>query len=294
MFNFLHDLLHHILPEFLHPLWHSVIDTLNAILFLFLAYLLMEFIEHKASDKMERSLSKIGRGGPLVGSLLGCIPQCGFSATAANLYTAGVVTEGTLIAIFLATSDEAIPILISTPEAHGSIWKIIVAKIVIGVAVGFGIDIALKLLKIKKAAVDMCKDCGCEEEEGILKPALIHTLKTTLFILIVNIVVSYAMYFLGEGRLNDILLSGHYAQPFITALLGLIPNCAISSAITQLYINGSLSFGATLSGLCSGAGVGIAVLLKANPIKKENLRIIITMYLVSALIGFALMLFGIN
>ncbi|MBE6673753.1 MAG: hypothetical protein E7596_01450 [Ruminococcaceae bacterium] len=294
MFNFLHELLHHILPEFLHPLWHSTIDTLNAILFLFLAYLLMEFIEHKASDKMEKSLSKIGRGGPLLGSLLGCIPQCGFSATASNLYTAGVVTEGTLIAVFLATSDEAIPILISTPEAHGSIWKIILAKIIIGIVVGFGVDIALKLLKIKKAAVDMCKDCGCEKEEGILKPALIHTLKTTLFIFIVNIIVSYAIYFLGEGRLNDILLSGHYAQPFITALLGLIPNCAISSAITQLYINGSLSFGATLSGLCSGAGVGIAVLLKANPIKKENMRIIITMYLVSALIGFALMLFGIN
>ncbi len=294
MFNFLHDLLHHILPEILHPLWHSVIDTLNAILFLFLAYLLMEFIEHKASDKMEKSLSKIGRGGPLVGSVLGCIPQCGFSATASNLYTAGVVTEGTLIAVFLATSDEAIPILISTPEAHGSIWKIIVAKIVIGVVVGFGVDIALKLLKIKKISVDMCKDCGCEEEEGILKPAIVHTLKTTLFIFIVNIVVSYAMHFLGEDRLDQLLLSGHYAQPFITALLGLIPNCAISSAITTLYINGSLSFGAALSGLCSGAGVGVAVLLKANPIKKENLRIIITMYLVSALIGFALMLFGIN
>ena len=294
MFNFLHDILHHILPEILHPFWHSVIDTLNAVLFLFLAYLLMEFIEHKASDKMEASLAKIGRGGPLLGSVLGCIPQCGFSATASNLYTAGVVTEGTLIAVFLATSDEAIPILVSNPEAHGSIWKIIVAKIIIGICVGFGVDIVLKLFKIKKISVDMCKDCGCEEEESIWKPAIIHTLKTTLFIFIVNVAVSYAMYFLGEDRLNNLLLSGNFAQPFITALLGLIPNCAISSAITTLYINGSLSFGATLSGLCSGAGVGIAVLLKANPVKKENLRVIVTMYLISAIIGFALMLFGIN
>lgn len=280
--------------EYFEPLLHGVIDTLKAIPFLFLAYLLMEFIEHKASAKMEKTLSRIGYGGPAVGSLLGCIPQCGFSATASNLYTAGVVTEGTLIAVFLATSDEAIPILISTPSAYGSIWKIIVAKIIIGITVGFGVDIALKLLKIKKVSVDMCKDCGCEEQEGILKPALIHTLKTTLFILIVNVIIGYAIFFIGPDNLNKFLLSGHYAQPFITALLGLIPNCAISTAITTLYINGSLSFGATLAGLCSGAGVGVAVLLKANPIKRENLRIIITMYSVSSLIGFFLMLIGIN
>ena len=280
--------------ELWHPFFHACIDTLKAIPFLFLAYLLMEFIEHKASSKMENTLSKIGRGGPFVGSLLGCIPQCGFSATASNLYTAGLVTEGTLIAVFLATSDEAIPILISNPNSYGSIWKIIVAKIIIGVVIGFGIDIALKLLKIKKSPVDMCKDCGCEEEEGILKPTLIHTLKTTLFIFVVNIIIGYAIHLLGEDRLSEIMLSGHYAQPFITAIFGLIPNCAISSAITTLYINGSLSFGATISGLCSGAGVGLAVLLKANPIKKENLRIILTMYLASSLIGLLLMLLNIN
>lgn len=294
MFNFLHDVFHGVLPEWLHPFWHGFIDTLNAVLFLFLAYLLMEFIEHKASEKMERAMTKIGKGGPVIGSVLGCIPQCGFSATASNLYTAGLVTEGTLIAVFLATSDEAIPILISTPGAHASVWKLILAKIIIGIAVGFCVDIALKLFKIKKAYVDMCKDCGCEEEEGILKPALIHTLKTSIFILIVNIIIGYAIFFVGQENLNSFLLSGHYAQPFITALLGLIPNCAISSAITTLYINGALSFGAALAGLCSGAGVGIAVLLKSNPIKKENLRIIVTMYTFSALIGFFLMLFGVN
>ena len=140
----------------------------------------------------------------------------------------------------------------------------------------------------------MCKDCGCEEEEGIFKPALFHTLKTALFILIVNIVISYVIFFVGEDNLNSFLLSGHYAQPFIAALVGLIPSCAISSALTTLYIQGALSFGAALAGLCSGAGVGVAVLLKANPIKRENIRIIITMYLASALIGFFVMLIGIN
>jgi hypothetical protein len=254
----------------------------------------MEFIEHKASEKMEATLSRVGKGGPLLGTLLGCVPQCGFSATAANLYTAGIVTEGTLLAVFLATSDEAIPILIANPSAYGSIWKLLLSKIIIGIVIGFGVDFVLRLLKIKKVSVDMCEDCGCEEESGILKPALVHTLKTTVFILIVNIVIGYAIHFIGEENLSRALLSDSYAQPFITALLGLIPNCAISTAITTLYVNGSLSFGATLAGLCSGAGVGVAVLLKANPIKKENLRIIAIMYLVSALIGFALMLFGVN
>ena len=184
--------------------------------------------------------------------------------------------------------------LISNPESYGSIWKIIVAKLIIGITVGFAVDIALKLLKIKKVSVDMCRDCGCEEQEGILKPAIIHTLKTTIFVLIVNLIIGYAIFFIGQDNLSKLLLSDHYAQPFITAFLGLIPNCAISTAITTLYVNGSLSFGATLAGLCSGAGVGVAVLLKSNPIKKENLRIIITMYLVSALVGFVLMLLGVN
>ena len=294
MFNFFHDLLHDVMPHGMSPLLHGIIDTLNTILFLFLAYLLMEFIEHKASDKMEKAMTKIGKGGPAIGSMLGCIPQCGFSATASNLYTAGVITEGTLIAVFLATSDEAIPILISTPGAHASVWKLIIAKIIIGVFIGFGVDIALKLMKIKKLHVDMCKDCGCDEEEGIFKPALFHTLKTSLFILIVNIIIGYVIFFVGEDNLNTFLLSGHYAQPFIAALVGLIPSCAISSAITTLYIQGALSFGAALAGLCSGAGVGIAVLLKANPIKRENIRIILTMYFASAIIGFFIMLIGIN
>ena len=294
MFNFIHELFHHIVPDFLSPLVHGIVDTLNTVLFLFLAYLLMEFIEHKASSKMERAMAKIGKGGPAIGSALGCIPQCGFSATASNLYTAGVITEGTLIAVFLSTSDEAIPILISTPGAHQSLWIIIIAKIIIGIVIGFGVDIALKLFKIKKAYVDICKDCGCEENEGILKPALTHTLKTSLFILIVNVVISYIIYFVGQDNLNAFLLSGHYAQPFVTALVGLIPSCAISSAITTLYIGGSLSFGATIAGLCTGAGVGLAVLLKTNPIKRENLRVILTLYISSALIGMIVMLMGIN
>ena len=280
------------LEEILHILIHAFIETLKSIPFLFIAYFLMEFIEHKASSKMESSLKKIEKAGPAIGATLGCIPQCGFSASASNLYTAGIIAEGTLLSVFLATSDEALPILISNPEMHGEIWKFILCKISIAIIVGFAINLLYKKLKIEKVHVDLCEDCGCEEEGGILKPALKHTLKTTIFILIVNIVLGFAIELLGEEALGKLLLSGNLAQPFITALVGLIPNCAVSVMITQLYIGGSLSFGSAIAGLCSGAGMGLAVLFKTNKIKRENLRIIVILYLTSAIFGFALMLFG--
>lgn len=294
MHEFLEANLPHPWHDIIDALLHALKDTLIAIPFLFLAYLIMEFIEHKASDKMETSLKKYGRLGPLIGGPLGCIPQCGFSASASNLYTAGMITEGTLIAVFLATSDEAIPILIGSPEAHSSIWKFIVCKLVIAITSGFAIDFIYKLLKIKKTPIEMCEDCGCEEEEGILKPAIKHTLKITLFIFIVNLTLESILIFVPQETLNSILLSGSYAQPFITALLGLIPNCAISVAITELYVAGSLSFGSAIAGLCSGAGVGVAILFRTNKSIKENLRIVAILYTISALFGFVLMLCGVN
>lgn len=282
------------MEEILHELLHALIETLKTVPFLFLAYLLMEFLEHKASAKMEGCMKKIGTAGPAIGSALGCIPQCGFSASASNLYTAGLITEGTLIAVFLTTSDEALPILISNAAGHSAVWKLILCKIGIGIVAGFAIDFILKRMKIKKAEIDMCKDCGCDEEEGILKPSLKHTLKISLFILIINIALGLAIHFLGEDNLSKILLSDSLVQPFITAVIGLIPNCAVSVMITNLYIEGALSFGSAVAGLCSGAGIGLTVLLKSNKCKKENIRIICTLYGISALFGFALMLFGIS
>lgn len=278
--------------EIIHVLLHGFIETLKTVPFLFIAYLLMEFIEHKASAKMEGSLKKIGKAGPAIGSALGVIPQCGFSASASNLYTAGLITEGTLIAVFLATSDEAIPLLLGHAEARGDIWLLLLCKIGIGILAGFTIDFIYKKLKVQKATVDLCQDCGCEEDGGILKPALKHTLKISLFILIVNIILGFAMELIGFERLSTLLLSGHLAQPFVTALIGLIPNCAVSVALTELYIEGALSFGSAVAGLCSGAGVGLTVLFKANKCKKENFRIIGILYGISALFGFILMLFG--
>ena len=279
--------------EALHVLLHSLLDTLKSIPFLFIAYLLMEFLEHKASDKMESSLKKLNKAGPAIGSALGCIPQCGFSGTASNLYTTGLITEGTLIAVFLATSDEAIPLLISNPEAHGSIWKLLLCKISIGIVIGFAIDFIYKLLKIKKVPVDLCEDCGCDEEKNIWVPAIKHTVKIGIFILIVNIILEFAITLLGHDRLSAILLSGSLAQPFVTALIGLVPNCAVSVALTELYIGGSLSFGSAVAGLCSGAGIGLTVLFKANKNWKENLRIVAILYLISSIFGFLLMLCGV-
>jgi len=282
------------MEEILHTLLHALIDTLKTVPFLFLAYLLMEYIEHKASDKMESAMRKIDKGAPAIGSALGCIPQCGFSASASNLYTAGIITEGTLIAVFLSTSDEALPILISSGGNGGAIWKLLLSKLAIGIVAGFTIDFIFKKMNIKKVPVDMCESCGCDEEKGILKPAIKHTVLITAFVLIINIVFGLAIHFLGEDRLGSLLLSDSLIQPFLTALIGLVPNCAISVMITNLYIDGALSFGSAVAGLCSGAGIGITVLLKSNKSKKENFRIITILYGISAIFGFLLMLFGIN
>ena len=282
------------MEEILHTLLHALLDTLNTVPFLFLAYLLMEYIEHKASNKMESAMKRIGKGGPVIGSALGCIPQCGFSATASNLYTAGIITEGTLIAVFLATSDEALPILISNADAAGAIWKLLLCKLGIGIIAGFTIDFILRKMRIQKVPVDMCEDCGCDEEEGIFKPALKHTLVITLFILAINIIFGFALHFLGEERLGALLLSDRLIQPFVAALIGLIPNCAVSVMITNLYVEGALSFGSAVAGLCSGAGIGVTVLLKTNKSRKENLRIVATLYGISAVFGFVLMLLGVS
>ena len=282
------------MEEILHELLHALIETAKTVPFLFVAYLLMEFIEHKASEKMENSLKKIGNAGPAIGSALGCIPQCGFSATASNLYTAGLITEGTLIAVFLSTSDEALPILISTAGGHSAIWKLILCKVGIGIISGFLIDLILRKMRVQKVEIDMCKDCGCEEEDGILKPTIKHTIKTTVFILIINVALGLIIHFIGHDALCKVLLTDSVIQPLITALFGLIPNCAVSVMITNLYIEGALSFGSAVAGLCSGAGVGLTVLLKANKCKKENIRIICTLYGISAVFGIILALIGIK
>ena len=282
------------MSHLLHIFVHTLEDSVKLLPFLFITYLAMEYIEHKASTKMEDSISKVGKFGPFLGTGLGLIPQCGFSASCSNLYATGLLTEGTLIAVFIATSDEAIPLLLSQPEVTSDIWKFIVVKIVFGILIGFMVDLMLKIAKIKKEHVELCEDCGCEEESGIVKPALKHTFKTALFILIVSFALGIVMEFVGEDILHKVLLTNSYAQPFVASLLGLIPNCSVSVALIELYSEGVLSFGAACAGLCSGAGIGLAVLFKTNKSLKENMRIVGILYATSAMIGFFLMLFNVQ
>ncbi len=278
-----------------HDLWHliehSITDTLVALPFLFLAYLLMEAAEHYSSDKMERALGRIGKAGPLVGAALGCIPQCGFSASASNLYAAGLISRGTLLAVFLATSDEAIPLLLGAADGRTQILPLLIAKVVIGVIAGFAIDLWMKKWGKPRELHDLCEDCGCEEEgSGILKPALWHTTHILLYIFLLNLGLGVAVHLIGEELLSAILLKDSVLQPFVAALVGLIPNCAVSVLLTQLYLAGTVSFGSLLAGLCSGAGLGLAVLIKMNRSKRENGQIILTLYLIAALCGLAVQL----
>ncbi len=201
----------------------ALIDSLKLLPFLFGAYLLIEFFEHKASDKLSRTLTKLGPLGTVGGALLGCVPQCGFSVVAANLYSGGLITIGTLIAVFISTSDEAIPVLLAHPDKAGEIWKLLLVKVIIAIIAGIVIDLVVKLFIKKKAEPEMynelCEHCGCEH--GILRSSLKHTGITFLFILIVNIVLGGAIAIMGEEALFNLLGTGSVFQPFVAALLDL-------------------------------------------------------------------------
>lgn len=263
--------------EFLHEVvLHGFLDTLKIAAFLFLAYLFMEFIEHKASDKLERAIGKAGAFGPLIGASLGALPQCGFSAVAANFYTGGIVSMGALVAVFLSTSDEMIAIMISGKVSAGAIFAIIGYKLFVGIIVGFAVDFALSLMRVKKREIDIdsiCENDNCHCERGIFFSALHHTLTVGSFVLLISLLLNGAVYAIGEERLADILYAGPFVGHLISALLGLVPNCAISVLLTTLCVDGYITAGMMMSGLFSGAGVGLLVLFRVNKNIKENLAV---------------------
>jgi hypothetical protein len=264
----------------------ALLDTLKTLPFLFGAYLLIEFLEHRASEKLTGALQKLGPFGPLGGALLGLVPQCGFSVAAANFFAGRLITPGTLIAVFLATSDEALPILISQPGALPDLLVLLGVKLVSGAVFGLLTDLVWKHLPHgpEHPFTDLCKDCGCEDH-GIFRSALVHTVKIALFLLIINLVLGGAIHLVGEERISQVLLSGSVLQTFVAALIGFLPNCASSVILTELYLSGSLSFGAAVAGLCTGAGLGIAVLFKYNRHLKENLLLTGILYLSAVITG---------
>lgn len=278
----------------------TILDSIKMLPFLFLSYLIIEYVEKKSSKKIQSMLSSSGKFGPIVGSLLGCFPQCGFSVTASNLYAGRVISIGTLIAVFLTTSDEAIPVLISNPGSFGEILKIILTKLIIGIIFGFVIDYILRKKKNNKDNVKdveehihkICDHCNCKNN-GVIVSSLKHTFSIFFFILIVSFILNLLIWFIGDEMLSKILMSGSIFQPLIASLIGLIPNCASSVLLTELYLNGSISFASIIAGLSSGCGLGLVVLFKENNNIKENFKIIGTVYLIGVFSGFILELIGI-
>lgn len=268
-------------------IWDALLDTLKTLPFLFGVYLLIEHMEHHSGDKLAEKLRRMGPFGAIGGGLLGAVPQCGFSVAAANLYSGGLISPGTLVAVFISTSDEAVPLLISNPGAIGSLWKFILIKTLIAIVFGIVTDVMAKAMKLKKDTAhfeELCKDCDCEHH-SIWFSALIHTASIALFILAINLALGFIIEKIGEDNLGSIMMNNSFIQPFITALVGFIPNCAASVVITQLYISGVLSFGAAIAGLSTGAGLGLLILFKTNKHYKENLLIMALIYIYSVSSG---------
>ena len=262
----------------------TLMDLLKLLPFLFVAFLILEFIEHKLSNKSKDKIAKAGKLGPLVGSLLGAVPQCGFGSMATNLYAARVISLGTLISIYLSTSDEMLPIMLSENVEISFIIKILSIKVLIGLVCGFLIDMFYRKKEVNHI-VDMCEDEHCDCEHGILKSSLKHTFNIIIFIAIISFIINIAMYYLGEDSLSKLFMKDSIFGPFISSLVGLIPNCGASVAITELYLNNSISMGSLIGGLLTGSGVSLLVLFKTNKNIKENINILLTLYTIGVIFG---------
>ena len=329
-------------------------DTLLVIPFLLVTYIIMEWIEHKTSDASKQAIRKAGSAGPIVGALLGVVPQCGFSAAAATFYAGRVITLGTLFAVFLSTSDEMLPIFIAEQVSIDTILSILGVKVIIGLVLGFLVDLGIRLVRKSQPSLaigelceiagchcdercagceidcEKCKHigitleaqtltpemCGCghEHETGytdahehhhahehhehgngsILKSALKHTLQITVFLFVITLVLNIVLEFVGAEALAAFVGANPIASVFASALVGLIPNCAASVLIAQLYIEGVLGAGAMMAGLLVSAGVGLLVLVRTNRHQKQNAAIVAGLYVVGVVCGLAIMSLGIT
>lgn len=272
----------------------ALLDTAKLIPFLFLTYLAMEYLEHKTSMKVLVAVQKAGNFGPLIGGALGAVPQCGFSAAASGLYAGRVISLGTLIAIYLSTSDEMLPILISEQVEVKFIVLVILAKVLIGVFWGFMID--LVLFKNQNAHEhitihSMCEQEHCNCDKGIWGSAVKHTLQISLFILAVNFILSLVLEYAGAEALSGLILNNKIMGPLISSLIGLIPNCAASVVITQLYLEGAMGLGSMMAGLLSGAGIGWLVFARASHNIKKTLLVVSLVYILGAVSGIIIGLF---
>ena len=265
----------------------AIIDSIKILPFLFLTYLLMEYLEHKTSEKAKNAIKKSGRFGPIIGGLLGAIPQCGFSVSATNLYAGRVITLGTLISIYLSTSDEMLPILISNGTNLGLVLKIVAIKIIIGMVLGFLIDCIFRNKEQEKEEHihNLCEHDHCHCEEGILKSSIKHTLQIFAFILIVSLILNLTLYVIGEETLASFILNKPVLGPILAGLIGLIPNCASSVILTELFTSGVIGMGTLIGGLLVNSGLGVIILFKVNKNLKENITIVSMLYVIGVIAG---------
>lgn len=272
------------MPEFIIE---TISDTLKSVPILYLVYLFIEIIQHKINPK-KIAESKNSLWAPALGAIVGCIPQCGFSAAYATLYNSGVVGAGTLIAVIIATSDEAIPIMLSRTADIKIILLLLICKIIMAIIAGYFFKFTVFRKEHMTPEEDLiCHDEHCHEhhKKSIFVNSLIHTVKISAFIGITLLCINTIVFLIGEDRLQSILLHQSVFQPMITAALGLIPGCATSVLIVELLLNGSISFGAAIAGLSTGAGFGFIILFKGSKNIKKSLLILLCTYLASVIFG---------
>lgn len=289
----------------LDALLDAVFDSLKILPFLFVTYLIMEYLESHTEDRVRDLVKRAGWMGPFWGGLLGAVPQCGFSAAASNLYAGRAISLGTLIAIFLSTSDEMIPIMISEAVPASKMLKLLLVKLIIGILCGFVIDGFCHIRSSRKTGqpedgedflIDrLCEKEHCHCENGsIVASALKHTLHIILFVFLITVILNLGFLFLGEERLTAVIASRPVSGIFLSGLIGLIPNCGASVLLTQMYLHGVLPASHLIAGLLDGAGVGLLILFRVNPDQKENLRITLLLYLLAVVFGMLIHLLGIS
>lgn len=282
----------------LDALTDSVADSVKLLPFLFLTYLFMEFLEHKTGSAAREKIRTAGKFGPVWGGLLGVIPQCGFSAAASSLYAGRVITVGTLLAVYLSTSDEMLPVMISSAVPVVTIIKILACKAVIAILSGLLVEYVY-ISVMKKQEKDMnvhviCEEEHCRCEHGIVRSAVVHTIRIFVYIFLISLILNMVIGFVGEDTLAGIFTGIPVVGQLISALVGLIPNCASSVVITQLYLDHIIGAGALMSGLLVNAGVGLLILFRLNRDRKQNFRIMGVLYGIGVFWGILIELSGIT
>ena len=277
------------LEIFMDAFVDALVDCLKMLPILYIAYLVMELFEHHAGEKTNRIIMRVGKAGPAVGGLLGIIPQCGFSGAVAGFYAARIVSLGTLMSVFLSTSDEMLPILISGNVSAGTIGKVLLYKVVGGIILGFAVDLVFRFRKKETAEPDihdMCtrEHCSCDHKNVFLS-ALIHSARVILMIFIVSLALNLVFEFGGKDVLSDFILNRPLLGEITAGLIGLVPNCSASVLITNLYVDGVISIGAMMSGLMVNGGVGLLVLYRLNKNIKENIAITVLLYVLGVIGG---------